>query len=412
MSPPGPAGRPWAGGANPLGLTELDVASGVVLGTSEPARRPPARSDPLDVLFDEANRILRRGRCVVAFSGGRDSSAVLAVLLHVARRDGLEEPVALTARWPGDVAADESAWQEHVARELEVRRWEIITPGTDFDLLGPLATELLREHGLLWPAPTAALMPMIEAAGDGVLVTGQGGDEVFGTWSLAWAWAGVRRGRILPSSLRPLVGAAVPGPIRLRRAVARAQPYQSWLTPEAHALQSEALASETIAVAPLWWPAYLREVSSERGLRLGTQAQAALCASRGGSFEAPLLCPDFLAALAQRGGPLGLGGRTAAMRAVFSPLLSDAILSRRSKATFGHTFWGPASRQFAADWDGDGLDARWVEANALKAAWLEPQPVYGAALPLQAAWLARQQRRTTPGPTSPGPGTPRGVVPL
>ena len=140
MSPPGPAGRPWAGASNPFGLTELDVASGVVLGTSEPALWPPARRDPLDVLFDEANRILRRGRCVVAFSGGRDSSAVLAVLLHVARRDGFEEPVALTSRWPGDVAADESAWQEHVARELEVRRWEIITPGTDFDLLGPLAT--------------------------------------------------------------------------------------------------------------------------------------------------------------------------------------------------------------------------------------------------------------------------------
>ncbi len=50
---------------------------------------------------------------------------------------------------------------------------------------------------------------MIEAAGDGVLVTGQGGDEVFGTWSLAWAWAGARRGRNLRSSLRPLVGAAV-----------------------------------------------------------------------------------------------------------------------------------------------------------------------------------------------------------
>ena len=125
--------------------------------------------------------------------GRWDSSAVLATLLHVARQDGFDDPVAVTARWPGVAAADESEWQEHVAGELGVRRWEILTPGTDFDLLGPLARQLLRDHGLLWPAPTAALMPMIEAAGDGVLVTGQGGDEVFGTWGLAGHGRGPER---------------------------------------------------------------------------------------------------------------------------------------------------------------------------------------------------------------------------
>ena len=76
-----------------------------------------------------------------------DSSALLACLLHVARRDGFDEPLAITARWPGDAAAEESEWQDHVARLLKVERWEIITPGTDFDLLGPLATALLRPTG-------------------------------------------------------------------------------------------------------------------------------------------------------------------------------------------------------------------------------------------------------------------------
>ena len=360
---------------------------------------------PLQVLFDEAKALLQRGPCIVAFSGGRDSSAVLATLLHVARQDGFDDPVAVTARWPGVAAADESAWQEHVAGELGVRRWEILTPGTDFDLLGPLARQLLRDHGLLWPAPTAALMPMIEAAGDGVLVTGQGGDEVFGTWGLAGAWARAGKGRNLRSSLRAVVGAALPRPVRRRRSLGRAQPYQRWLTADAHAIQREVLATETLAVAPLWWPSYLREVSSERGLSLGTKTQMALCASRGGSFAAPLLAPDFLAALARWGGRLGLGERTAAMKAVFSPLLNDAILSRRSKATFGDVFWGPESRQFAKNWDGNGLDPRWVEADALRTAWLEPRPVYGAALPLQAAWLARQDRST-------GATTPGGVLPL
>src|ERR1039458_2402778 len=114
---------------------------------------------PLDVLFEEEHRILSRGHCVVAFSGGRDSSVLLRVLLHVARRDGFEEPTAMTARWPGDVAAEESECQDHVVRELKVKHWEIITPGTDFDPLGPLATGLLRAHGLLWPAPAVIFVP-------------------------------------------------------------------------------------------------------------------------------------------------------------------------------------------------------------------------------------------------------------
>jgi hypothetical protein len=414
----GPAAdRPWSGGPNPLGLTELDVASGTVLGTlgsageapgpssgtTETGSWPEVAGEPLDVLFEEARKILQRGRCVVAFSGGRDSSAVLATLLHVARRDGFDDPIALTARWPDHAATDESAWQEHVARELGVQRWEVITPGMGFDLLGSLATELLRDHGLSWPAGTAALMPMIEAAGDGTFVSGQGGDEVFGNWGLAAAWAHARRGRGLRWSLRAVVGAALPGAVRIRRAVRRARPYQNWLTPEAIAVQRETLARETVGAAPLWWPGYLREVSSDRGLCLGAQAQAALCASRGGSFAAPLLAPAFLAALARRGGWLGFGARTAAMRAVFSPLLSDAILSRQSKATFGDVFWGPESRRFAKEWQGEGLDARWVDAGALRAAWCEARPVYGAALPLQAAWLAVQTGRAA---------APRGVLPL
>ena len=84
--------RPWAGGPNPLGLTELDVASGIVLGTIEPPRWPRVEGRPLQVLFDEARALLQRGPCIVAFSGGRDSSAVLATLLHVAAPGRVRRP--------------------------------------------------------------------------------------------------------------------------------------------------------------------------------------------------------------------------------------------------------------------------------------------------------------------------------
>jgi asparagine synthase (glutamine-hydrolysing) len=390
--------RPWALGANPLGLTELDVATGTVLGRVDASgvdasgadhkRWPETDADPLEALFDEARRLLGRGRCVVAFSGGRDSSAVLAAMLHVARRDGFDDPVAITARWPGDEASDESSWQEHVAHLLDLRRWEILTPGTDFDLVGPLACGLLERHGLLWPAPVVAFHPMVQAAGSGVLVTGEGGDEVFGTWTLAKVWQRLRQTRALRPALRPVAAAALPTRARRRRARASARPYQTWLTPKAFALQQTVLAAERVDVAPLWWPDYLHEVATERGLRLGNTTFEILCSSQGGSFAAPLLSPAFLAALARRGGRLGLGGRTEAMSAVFSPLLDEAVLGRVSKATFGGVFWGPATRHFADKWDGTGLDPRWVDTEALRAAWRAPVPVYGAALPLHAAWLA------------------------
>jgi Asparagine synthase len=388
MSLTATAARPWALGSNPLGLTELDVASGVVLGNLGRPEWPAAEADPLEVLFDEARLALQRGRCVVAFSGGRDSSAILAAMLHVARRDGFDDPLALTARWPGNEDADESAWQEHVAQELSLRHWEIITPGTDFDLLGPISTDLLRKHGLLWPAPVAAMLPMIDAAGEGILVTGEGGDEVFGTWSLATAWDRLRRGQARLRGLRAVAGAALPGWHRRRRAQSTARPYQTWLTAEAQAVQRSVLAAERVAVAPISWPEYLSEVGAERGLRLSARTLDSVCRSRDSAFVAPFLAPAFLAALARRGGRLGLGDRSSAMRAVFSTLLSDDILTRSSKATFGAAFWGPASRQFAKEWDGGGVDPAWVVPDALRAAWSAQRPVYGAALPLQAAWLA------------------------
>ncbi len=286
----------WGGGANPLELTELEIASGVVLGSVHTPAWANDEKDPLDALFDELRRLLERGKCVLAFSGGRDSSALLAALLHVARRDGFEDPIAITARWPGDAAADETVWQEHVAQHLELRRWEIITPGTDLDLLGPLGTALLRQYGLLWPPPMVAFLPMLDAAAGGVLITGQGGDEVFGTWSMARVWDKVRRRRRLRSTLRPLAGAALPGPLRRSRARALTRPYQTWLTPEAQAVYRNAQATETVAMSPLWWPDYLRQVASDRGLALYTRAHRAVCASRGASFATPLLEPHFLAA--------------------------------------------------------------------------------------------------------------------
>lgn len=395
--------RPWSAGRNPLGLTELDVATGTVLGTVPTEPWGESGDDPLRALEGVARGLLAAGRrCVVAFSGGRDSSALLAVLLHVARRDGLPDPIAVTARWPGVAASDEREWQEHVATQLHLRYWEIVTPGTDLDLLGPMSRQLLRDHGLLWPAAFVALLPMIEVAGDGMLVSGEGGDEVFAHWPVARAWARVRHGRSLRKPVRALALAALPPPLRHRLVLRRAEPYQDWLRPEARLLQRKALAAEM--GGPLLWPAHLRRVASERGLRMSGETFSSLCAKRGGSFARPLLAPAFLTGLARLGGPLGLGERTAAMTAVFGRRLSPEILSRSTKASFGDVFWGPDARVFATEWNGEGLDPGLVDADVLRATWRQRTPVYGSALPLQAAWLAQERFRQE----APVEATPQG----
>jgi asparagine synthase (glutamine-hydrolysing) len=115
----------WRPVANPAGLTELDVASGVVVGQDHGPRRPAFTfpgPDPRVRLTELAAELLASSPCVIAFSGGRDSSALLAFFVDVARRHGLEEPVAVTARWDDDAASDERAWQEHVVGRRRRRR--------------------------------------------------------------------------------------------------------------------------------------------------------------------------------------------------------------------------------------------------------------------------------------------------
>lgn len=64
-----------------------------------------------------------RPPCVVTFSGGRDSSLVLAVAANVARREGLPQPVPATINFKGIKTAEESSWQELVIRHLGLDEW-------------------------------------------------------------------------------------------------------------------------------------------------------------------------------------------------------------------------------------------------------------------------------------------------
>ncbi|MGD0391389.1 MAG: asparagine synthase-related protein [Acidimicrobiales bacterium] len=397
-----PNGGVWYPAANPDGLSELEVAAGLVVGQADGPHFTADHSvHPIAALRELATTLLAIPPCVVAFSGGRDSSALLAVLLDVARLEGLDEPIAVTARWDDDEASGESAWQEEVVRAIGVDRWEIIRPGTDLDLLGDEAAGVLDRLGLVWPAPAHALIPMIRLAAGGVFLSGEGGDEAFGLWPYGRLWADIRARRVpRRSDLCSLALGCTPRALRRRHWQRSQPPYQTWLQPSALARLAEDQAEDQ-ADDPLRWDRYQVVSRRRRATELTLGTLERLCALHSSRFAAPFTDERFLSALAAWGGPLGRGDRTAVMTALFSDVLPGTVVARTSKASFGAVFWGPACRRFAEEWDGTGLSPELVDPEALRRAWLAPVPVYGAALPLHAAWLyeRRARRRVTEPPT-------------
>ncbi len=384
-----PATRVWEPAVNPSGLTELEVASGMVVGQgSRLGPTGPSAAGPLAALREVAARLLERPPCVLAFSGGRDSSVLLALLVQVARDEGLPQPIAVTARWDDDQASDESVWQEQVVAAVGADQWEILRPGTDLDLLGEAAVGVLGGLGLLWPAPAYVFTPLVTVAAGGTLISGEGGDEAFGLWPHGRFRTAVRRRRRPPIADLVALGAGC-APRGLRRAYWRRRlpPYQTWLRTGALADLATRLADDQ-ADDSLRWDDYQWVSRSRRSVHLTVDTLERLCARHDARFAAPFLDVGVVGALARWGGRFGAGDRTDVMQTLFADLLPAAILERTSKASFGGVFWGPCSRRFAREWDGTGVPEELVDTEALREAWLAPVPVYGAALPLHAAWLA------------------------
>jgi asparagine synthase (glutamine-hydrolysing) len=378
---------------DPFQPTPLEIATGRLLGAEEAPALPelPAGTTPLDALRSAVIPALLRPPCFVTFSGGRDSSAVLATAVDVARREGLAPPVPVTVRFRDTPGAGEPEWQELVVRHLGLDDWLVLEVGDELDVVGPVATGVLRRHGVRYPAHTCLWAYLIEQASGGSLLTGIGGDHVFAAplafvrEALAWR----RRPRL--RDLRVIAFAAAPRP--LRRAVLRHRAGgPPWLRPAAQRAFATAWA-ESIVRTPTSFRGHLAGVMRPRTM-LGMLSTLELL---GGDADAavvhPLIDAGFLAALARAGGPFGFGGRTAAMHAVFSrDLLPEALLSRERKALFDLAYLRQPTRELARSFDGAGLDPELVDSDRLRAEWLSPVPSFASALALQAAWLASAAR--------------------
>jgi hypothetical protein len=368
-------------------LTPLELAVGFVLGEAEPVELATVvHADPLAALEAALMPGLLRPPCLVSFSGGRDSSAVLAVATRAARRHGLDDPIPATIRAPAARAADESAWQERVVAHLGLHEWLRLEITDELDAVGPVARAVLRRHGLLWPFNAHFHVPLLDAARGGSLLTGIGGDELFaGATSLRAA--AVLAGRIRPVArdLRRIALYASPRPLR-RWWHRRGDLPLPWLTEAGRAAASSAFAALK-AAEPRRLAPRLAWLRGTQALSMGTASLAALAADADAAIAHPLLDRALWSAVvrsAPRGGYLG---RTYAMQALFGGLLPGDVLARPDKATFDEVFFARHSRALAAAWAGEGVPAGIVDVARLRAHWTEPVPRAQSFTLLQAAFL-------------------------
>ena len=375
-------------GANPLGLTPLEVASGRPLGGASLELPEPDPGGPRAALERRLRQELARGRCVVALSGGRDSSVVLAVAAAVARREGLALPAAVSLSFPGRFG-DEAEWQELVVRAAAIDDWERVEVGEELDLVGPLAAAALRRHGLLFPPHAHLYAPVLERARGGTVLTGIGGDNAVDGWRFQ-RLAQAARGRRRPTREDSRSLALWMAPHRLRRRLlargSRAAP--SWLTDEARRWWLGQHA-EAEAGWPRRWPAAVALATGGRRLAVAQAGLDLLAAAAGARIAHPLLDPAWLAAIAASGSAAGPGGRERLWPRLFADVLPVPLAARAVKAVYDGVYFTGPSRRFTEAWDGRGLHGGVVDPGRLRATWRDPWRAHLPGTLQQALWLAR-----------------------
>lgn len=369
-------------------LSPVELAVGFAVDAPPAPPLPaPGRTTPLAAIEGAMLPALLRAPCLVSFSGGRDSSAVLAIATRLARRCGLADPIPATIRVPAAADADEAAWQKQVVAHLRLADWARLEFTDELDVVGPVARAAMRRHGLPWPCNAHLHMPLLEAARGGSLITGIGGDELFAAASCPRATA-VLAGRVKPVArdARRVVHYGAPRPLR-RWYYRRADLPMPWLTPAGRRAVAAAFAALD-ASEPRRLGARLAWMRGSAALVRVPETLHRLAADAGAAIAHPLLDAAVWAAVgsaAPRGGYLG---RDAAMRDVVGELLPRDVVTRTSKAGFDAVLFARHSRGFAATWSGEGVPDELVDASALRAHWAEPAPSANSFTLLQAAFLA------------------------
>ena len=394
----------------PLRPGPLEVACGLAIGV-DPGVSPWSSAEygtPRAAMEAVIAKALASPPCVVSFSGGRDSSAVLATATLVARKEGLPLPVPVTNRFADVVSSHEDDWQEQVVSHLGVPDWVRLSLTDEVDSIGPLATDILTELGLLWPFNTHFHAPILRVAPGGAVLTGVGGDQLFG--AQAWSSARLVLTRRRPPSVSRIgaIGVALaPRPVRQWALARRRQLRFPWLWP---AVEHEIARrrAEYASRMPIAWGGGLRAWWRSRDRSVLAASMSALADYAGTTIVHPFLDPSVVGAVARHFGARGPLDRTEAMRDLFADVLPPAVVARRSKSSFDAAFFSTHSRAFAATWTGTGVDPSIVDAERLAEEWRSEHPDPRSFLLLQRARLSSLASHDRPTPSkSPGPAWER-----
>jgi asparagine synthase (glutamine-hydrolysing) len=359
-----------------LSLTPLEIASGLVfgLGPSERLPTPKEAGTPLEALERAILPALKRPPCLVSFSGGRDSSTVLAVAVRLARREGYELPIPATNRFPVAGQSDDVEWQERVVVQLGLTEWIRTGSTSELDSVGPVAGRVLRRHGLLWPFNAHFYAPLLQEAFGGSLLTGIGGDEALGRprWARAAAVLS-RRAHVRPREVMAVGLTASPFAVRRSAHPTREPVLLPWLRPEAQgevwARWVADTASEPLRFADrfAWW----RRL---RYVRLGIEGLRQIASDFLVEVRHPFADAAFASALAAVPADARNHGRSVAMRELFDDALPPELIQRCTRSHFDLVFWNEHSRELAARWAGEGINDELVDIEALRREWEAPHP--------------------------------------
>lgn len=367
----------------------LEVAVGWVYGL-QPAARPEPAASARQALDDAIRPALEGGPCYVTFSGGRDSSAVLAAATDLARREGLDLPIPITRVYPDLPDTNEDSWQRAVVDHLGLREWvRLELRAGESDLLGPAAQAGLRTRGLVWPPALQTHGVMFEHARGGSLLTGEGGDAVLGAHR-GTPLSRLRRRHLPSRAILVLAAEAVmPRPIRRRRVTALAlESVQGrWLRRAALERYARQIAADESA-EPLRCDRATWAVATRRSFATISHNHAVAAAEYDVRASDPLLDHRFVSTLAHEGGRWGFSSRTATMRHLFADVLPAPVLNRATKASFNHAHATETTRDFAREWDGSGVDPELVDLDRLRDVWLSDRPTMATGLLLHSAWLS------------------------
>lgn len=327
---------------------------------------------------------------MVEFSGGCDSSLVLSAATRACRSVGHADPVPIIYSFGGSDDSDDEACQRVMLDYLGLRERQHIRLD-DSDLVSPAALEFVKEHGVIWPSTLAVRDQLWAQLPGGLLLSGEGGDEVLGPRRISSLVLAARSARFRTWRGEYFASAATSVMPRVIRKTRAARDYidagaADWLEPGLRRRLLDRLAEMDVSeqLNPRHFPTtYL----SRPWLRDGHHNFGEVARLRGLTWVAPLAEPTFIDAVANQIPWHRHTHRHHLLQWYFADALPDQIRRRTTKATFNGAYFGAHTRAFAAEWDGSNSPAGVLPA-ALRANWRSALPHGGTGMLLQLQALA------------------------